>query len=429
MNDIRLCENGEARREVEELIAGAPSAPDLTDPLQARWVRQAADRLVALCRSEEEARRLEDALYARTEGRLPVLFLLALRNAISKLYVRRIDRPVKVSMVFAMYKEVERMQEKSPAHPHGENFLEAKARQMQWLFGDNPHMEWELIAVDDGCPMGSGREAEKIIRRKKLPHFRVLYLEEAIRAGLPVTAPMQSTADSQKGGAIAYGMWEAARQAFDGAHVVAYTDADLSTHLGQTGLLMEPLLEAGKKAAIGSRREPRSVSLKKGLRNDRGKFFIYLWKKMLPELDFITDTQCGFKAFTAPVVRQITEDLMEKKFAFDIELLLKTVLLDKNGIAIVPIVWIDSEAASTTTALSPYLNMLQQVARMQQKYVRPGEQAARWARFVLSLDQGDFEYLLQHIPAPIRRMNPKDFGSFDGVKPEDLEALLRGRRA
>jgi hypothetical protein len=49
--------------------------------------------------------------------------------------------------------------------------------------------------------------------------------------------------------------------------------------------------------AIGSRREPDSVVVKQGTRNDRGKLFIYLWKRMVPVLGDIIDTQCGFKAF------------------------------------------------------------------------------------------------------------------------------------
>jgi hypothetical protein len=65
---------------------------------------------------------------------------------------------------------------------------------------------------------------------------------------------------------------------------------------------------------------------KRGQRNVRGKLFIFLWKRLLSPLRYITDTQCGFKVFRAEVVRDMLADVREKKFAFDLELLLKTEL-------------------------------------------------------------------------------------------------------
>ena len=96
-------------------------------------------------------------------------------------------------------------------------------------------------------------------------------------------------------------------------HVVVFTDADLSTHLGQIGLLVAPIVQDGYDAAIGSRREPMSVVIKSGARNLRGKLFIYLWKRLIPKLSPIVDTQCGFKAFRADVARGIVEDTVEKR--------------------------------------------------------------------------------------------------------------------
>ncbi len=79
--------------------------------------------------------------------------------------------------------------------------------------------------------------------------------------------------------------------------VVLFTDADLSTHLCQCGLLVEPVVCGGASAGIGSCREPTSVVVKQGKRNTRGKLFIYLRKRLIPQLRGIIDTQCGFKAF------------------------------------------------------------------------------------------------------------------------------------
>ncbi len=412
---------------VGKIMESAPAEPDLTNSRHAEWVKNSSEQLTYLLKTPETASQFEDFIYKNVRDRIPVLFLLALKNALSKLLVNRLKEPLKVSVIFAIYKEKERMQEKSAAFPLGENFLEEKVKQLQWLFKDNPAITAKIIAVDDGCPEQSGKEAERIIKEKQLPGISVLYLEDAIKNKLDIVDSLKSTSESQKGGSIVYGMWHAANQNVDSQHVIVYTDADLSTHLGQTGLLIDPIVRKNKKAAIGSRREERSVSIKKGMRNYRGKLFIFLWKKMLPQLDFITDTQCGFKAFDSQIVNKITKDMIEKKFAFDIELLLRTVLMDKNAVEIVPIVWIDSDEASTTKALSPYLSMLKQVARMQEKYTRPTEEARAFAEFVLGLDENQFHYLLEHIPEVIKETDPKEFHKLKAIGPEDLQKIINSR--
>ena len=106
----------------------------------------------------------------------------------------------------------------------------------------------------------------------------------------------------------------------------------LSTHLGQVGLLLGPIVNEGKNVAVASRREANSVVIKKGSRNSRGKLFIYLWKQMVSNLSYVIDTQCGFKAFKKETILHIVEDMIEKKFAFDIELLLKSELQQANSI-------------------------------------------------------------------------------------------------
>lgn len=52
----------------------------------------------------------------------------------------------------------------------------------------------------------------------------VLFLEEAIRKGIPVTRLMRSPANSRKGGSIVNGMWAAAQEDHE-RHVVVFTAA------------------------------------------------------------------------------------------------------------------------------------------------------------------------------------------------------------
>lgn len=222
-----------------------------------------------------------------------------------------------------------------------------------------------------------------------------------------------------------YGMWDAVQNYGKENHIVAFTDADLSTHLGQLGLLMEPILNDGQLAAIGSRREIDSVVIKQGARNNRGKLFIYLWKRLIPNLGTIVDTQCGFKAFNSEIIPEITDELIEKKFAFDIELLLRTALIADTGISKVGIAWIDSEAASTTTELSPYLPMLKSIVKMYRKYFEKKPQTEEYAQLIEGLSEEGFMDLLDHIPREILEREPYEFTEYDRVKASDLVASNR----
>jgi hypothetical protein len=324
-----------------------------------------------------------------------------------------------------MYKEHKRILRKDE-HPHGEDFLRRKVSQLELLLGDLPHFDWRLILVDDGCPEGSGTVAQGIVEAEGLSEkAEVLFLEDGIEDGAAPIKTLSSTDESQKGGAILYGMWQAIRRETKGLHIVIYTDADLSTHLGQVGLLIEPILKEGRGVAIGSRREPDSVVVKKGTRNDRGKLFIYLWKRMVPVLGDIIDTQCGFKAFRSETLDPVLEDLLEYRFAFDIELLLKAALQGEGGIAKVPLAWIDSEEASTTTDLQPYLPMLRSIAAMYRRYLPEDDEREEFASFIEELDEEAFGRLVANIPPAIVDREPYEFADFDEVTVEDLRERIR----
>ena len=63
---------------------------------------------------------------------------------------------MKLSVVFAVYKEHHRIL-RPEEHDSGEDFLRRKVAQLNWLASSSPKFSWELVAVDDGCPEGSGR--------------------------------------------------------------------------------------------------------------------------------------------------------------------------------------------------------------------------------------------------------------------------------
>ncbi len=404
-------------------LQSAPARLDLTDSAHLALVVKAAEALLETFGSAASLADLETRL-AADRDRYPLLVHLAAKLARSKRLVAAVAEPVHLTIVFAVYKEHHRIRTRDE-HPHGENFLLRKIAQLNWLFGDLAQFSWDMLIVDDGDPEKSGEIAQEILASHyDGDNVRVLFLEEAIREGLAVTHPMTDAAESQKGGSIAYGLWAAA-QADHPRHIIMFTDADLSTHLGQTGLLIDGLLHQGKAAAIGSRREATSIVVKEGTRNLRGKLFIYLWKRLIADLYDVVDSQCGFKAFTADTVRAIVDDLIEKKFAFDIELLLKTELRQPGAIVKVPIAWIDSTAESTTTDLQPYLSMLQSIVKMYRKYLPSDPEAESFAQFIESLDEDTWDRLVDHVPPAIADRDPAEFGDFNQVRVSDLEAAIR----
>lgn len=407
---------------VKDLLYECPIAVDLTSAAQLNLIRTKADFLLASGISTDDLVTLEKQLIHEMDDVSPIA-LIAVKLARSKRFVDSINQPLRVSVVFAAYKETTRIRTKEE-HPHGEDFLNQKIAQLNWLF-DNTNIEWKLILVDDGCPDGSGKIAQEIIHENQLEdQAEVLFLQDAIDKQLDVSKSLQSTNESRKGGSICYGMWHASKENSSDNHIIAYTDADLSTHLGQLGLMLHPIVDLDKTVVTGSRREKDSVVMKSPSRNNRGKLFIYLWKQLIHELDYIVDTQCGFKAFRADAVADIIDNLIEHKFAFDIELLLKAELRRKNTIAKVGIAWIDSEEASTTTDLQPYHSMLQSIARMYRKYIKSTQSADDFALFIEQLTEDEFHDLLNEIPDEITSKRPLEFATYNGVTVRQLKEAI-----
>ncbi|MBF0444465.1 MAG: hypothetical protein HQL68_02670 [Magnetococcales bacterium] len=393
----------------------------LTNAQQQEEIRNAADSLLATGPDNLQLA-TKELEWAKRKEQHPFAAHLVIKLARSRQILIDLTLPLHISVVFAIYKEHQRILSQKE-HPYGEDFLRQKIKQMLWLCQDLNHVTWDMTLVDDGCPNGSGLLAQKILADDTLPQcVQVLFLKEAISNNHPISKPMTNTDDSRKGGAVALGMWESVRKSHPN-HVVIYTDADLSTDLGQCGLLISGITNKGMDAAIGSRREPSSIVIKGGKRNDRGKMFIYLWKRLLPSLANIIDSQCGFKAFKADIARKILTNLTEKRFAFDIELLLKTELNRGNSIINIPIAWFDSEAASTTTDLQPYLPMLKSIAGFYRNYLPKNLEADGFADLINKLGENNWKQLLQNIPEKITAKEPDEFINFNGVTAHELAKI------
>lgn len=398
--------------EVERFITNCPTEITLTDSGFFRKIENYSQAL-----DEEEVKRLDLLLADSSLANYSAV--LTVKLAKSKLALSHITDNVHLTFLFAVYKETERLS-LPEEHPLGEDCLNEKVRQINWLVSGCPNISWDLIVIDDGCPDSSGRKAREIADKSDYcDQIKVLFLKEAIEAKSSLAGNLNSVSDSQKGGAILYGLRYASSLKREN-NVVLYTDADLSSHLGMTGLLAEAIVVHNKSLAIGSRREKTSFTLRSEFRNYRGKLFIYLRRRLLHPINYISDEQCGFKAFDGTFLTDFLEGVIETGFSFDVELLLRTELKRPGSIAQVPIAWMDSDEASTTKALEPYIPMLNRMVDFYEYYLSPHPEAEEFKIFIRELNQKAWDHLIQHIPNAIKAWDPVEDIAFNLVSVDQL---------
>lgn len=129
----------------------------------------------------------------------------------------------------------------------------------------------------------------------------------------------------------------------DRADIEAYMDVDLSTDLKHFPPLVRALTR-GYDIAIGSRNAWGSrVYGRSTLRTLTSKMYITLIKLFF--WVHFSDAQCGFKAVTRRVVRDIIPIIKDNAWFFDTELL---VIAEKTGYRIYeePVTWIDNPGST-----------------------------------------------------------------------------------
>src|SRR5215475_15854038 len=214
---------------------------DLTDSDQNQAVLDAASALAADRAAPESV--------VASHG--PAVAAEAAAAARSRRRLGELSGPIHLSVVWAMYGETGRMVPRAE-HPHGEDFVRAKVRQLDWLTGGLPGVTWSIIACDDGCPdrPSSADLMTDIAAAEGYPteghrSVTVLRLAELIGGRFSISPAfdrLTSTDQSRKGGSILAGLAAAvaadpARANGAGRHLACYTDADLSANLAQLGSL------------------------------------------------------------------------------------------------------------------------------------------------------------------------------------------------
>ncbi|OJY60907.1 MULTISPECIES: glycosyltransferase [unclassified Rhizobium] len=263
-------------------------------------------------------------------------------------FVLTVSDELSVAVVFAVWKEVRRLQPHSPENPTGEDALRAKVAELEWLFRDTP-ITWSIYIVDDECPEDSLDVAHGIVDAFKWKNVVLLKLRDALPSPELPLSKLDGASSSTKGGAILHGMQRAAH---DGHDYVMYTDCDNSNHLGQIGLFLRELVGNGKKAAIGDRRATR-ISEWQTTRESES-YANYILKRVHALLDFdllLGDVTCPFKMFEREYLLALLRNMDVFDFCVDFDIVgyLKT---SRAPVAIIPIVSVDSDLETTWIALT-----------------------------------------------------------------------------
>ncbi len=178
---------------------------------------------------------------------------------------------------------------------------------------------WELIVADDG----STDDTVDLVEGLELPNLLLLRAKQ----------------NGGKGKAVRRGVSEAR------GDIILFADADQSTPIEQFDDLEQQIC-AGADVAVGSRSATGAdVKNKSFMRNvfSKGLSFAVRGLLRLP----VTDTQCGFKMFTADAAANLFSLQIIDDFSFDLELLF---LAKKQGLRVaeVPVSWTDAPGSKVS---------------------------------------------------------------------------------
>ena len=416
---------------ITQLISAARTEFDLTDPSHQESILQLAERfLQELAEGSEAGEDLKNKL--RAEG-VPMEARMAGLLAGSRKWMIENQQARKVAVVFAMWGEQNRLQPKSKDNPNGEDSLVAKLEQLEWAAKDSK-IDWQLYAVDDGCPHGSGEIARRVASEHPLgDKVSVLSLADVLPASDGPLHDLASADDSRKAGAIILGAMGAINESAD---AVIYTDADNSVHLGQIGLLLQPYIDAGAPVVLGDRKHADSVLVKEGARWGIGIKVLRHMQRMIGHAVFsqgILDTQAAFKLYDSGLLKEIIAEPTVYDFSFDTDWILAAL---KRGVDIrqVPFAFIDSAAESASITQGPmttWETLLFGLEKQVRKYgFAQGDAAAMGAVLREEIkDYRDLEKVIDHLPPELEAAGEEDFGNPAVMSADAMRSWLRARVA
>lgn len=232
---------------------------------------------------------------------------------------------VRLTVVIPVYKEHQRL---------GETLMQLRA-----FMDAAPRGLVDAVFVDDGSPEESAASIVEQIRA--LNDARIVLLRDPVNRG--------------KGYAVKTGV-----RAAKGDWILM-SDADLSTPLDDWRGLRAAVL-AGADIACGSRSVPGAQVGKPPPFHRRVLSRVFNLLVRLAGVNDIRDTQCGFKLFKAAVAKRVFERLRIRRFAFDVELIVRA---RKMGFRVVevPVTW-NYSGHSTVRLFSSGARMMFDLVRL-----------------------------------------------------------------
>jgi dolichyl-phosphate beta-glucosyltransferase len=192
---------------------------------------------------------------------------------------------------------------------------------------------YEILVVNDGSKDGTAAVVQKL--ENSIPNLKLIDNKE----------------NHGKGWVTKQGMLRAT------GDVRLFMDADNSTKVDEIAKFL-PFFDQGYEIVIGSRRIQGSIIAvhQPWIRDLQGSIFRFIVHTLVPLS--VTDSQCGFKAFSAKATEAIFSKQTIYRWAFDVELL---ALARKAGFKIkeVPITWVDDSISHVK--LSGKIHMLLEV--------------------------------------------------------------------
>jgi len=199
-----------------------------------------------------------------------------------------------------------------------EEALEASVTTLHDYLTQHCPYDWRIVVADNASTDGTWAQAEALAER--YPRVIPFHLDQKGRGRALRHAWTASDAD-----------------------VVSYMDVDLSTGLDAFMPMIDAIVKEGYEIAVGSRLTPGS-RVTRGLKRE----LISRCYNLLIKLMFwhgFSDAQCGFKAVSRRVVRELVPLVRDQAWFFDSELLL---LAERKGYPIkdVPVAWVDDPGST-----------------------------------------------------------------------------------
>ncbi|MBI2449859.1 glycosyltransferase [Candidatus Pacearchaeota archaeon] len=227
-----------------------------------------------------------------------------------------------------------------PAH-NEEKIIESSLKYLYSYLKKIKNSRWRVIIGENGSTDNTFKLAKQLT--KKFPNLYALHIDEASRDGVLKSLWARSNAD-----------------------VLAYMDADMSTHPKHINEMINAIFE-GYDVAVGSRLHPKSKLKRSFIRKTMSKIYHLILLPIILPIG-VHDAQCGFKAINQKVSKEIVHKLIKENGFFDTELLAVS-HYKKYKVKEIPVEWNESERESTMNVYKNVPKFLRNIVKTRFKII------------------------------------------------------------